>query len=323
MRRNRAVLWPGKVRGYGQCRLNLGVNSTGASTELGPQFGGNEVTVVKRISIFAKGNVDVHDSLHSCRIGGELQWNGINDSLKPAFPDVKVRLRHETLTRFDALLAADGQIPAAFADHSELELGTYPLAGQFSDKVFTTPSDAVILSILPDVASTLVRHKQDGFLFYPPPESENWPEAERAWLRENFEKVGLVDVETSMENLAAVVERVQAERDVPVLVYNMSPIIPGDMVHCHLGLNDIYSTRVKRFNLALIELSQAIGISIVDIDALVARGGADRMKVDAMHLTPAGYEAASNEVVRILSDLGTLDADPVEAKAENRVRISA
>lgn len=269
---------------------------------------------MKRISIFAKGNVDVHDSLHSCRIGGELRWNGINECLKPQFADVKVRLRHETLTRFDALLAADGTIPAAFDGH-DLDLGTYPLSSQFSDKLFTTPCDAVILSILPDVATPLLRHKRDGFLFYPPPESDSWPEAERAWLRENFDKDPLVDVETSMQNLAAVVERIQAERDIPVLVYNMSPIIPGDMVHCHLGLEDIYSTRVKRFNLALIELSQEIGISIVDIDAVVARGGADRMKVDAMHLTPEGYEAAAYEVVRILSDLGTLDGEALARPA--------
>jgi len=262
---------------------------------------------VKRITIFAKGNVDIHDSLHSCRIGGELKWNGINDSLKSAFPDVKVRLRHETLTRFDALLAADGTVPEAFDGH-DLELGTYPLASQFSDKLFTTPCDAAILSILPDVATPLLRHKTEGFLFYPPPESEGWREQDRAWLRDNFVKDPLVDVETAMENLAAIVERLQADRDIPVLVYNMSPIIPGDMVHCHLGLDDIYSTRVKRFNLALIELSQAIGISIVDIDAIVARGGADRLKVDAMHLAPEGYEAVANEVVRILSDLGTLDS---------------
>jgi len=265
---------------------------------------------VKRITIFAKGNVDIHDSLHSCRIGGELRWNGINECLKDDHPDVRVRLRHETLTRFDALLAATGQVPDAF-DGRDLELGTYPLASQFSDKLFTTACDAAVLSILPDIATPMLRHKRDGFLFYPPPESESWGEQDRDWLRENFEKDPLVDVETSMENLAAIVERLQAEHDVPVLVCNMSPIIPGDMVHCHLGLEDIYSTRVKRFNLALIELSQAIGISIVDIDAIVARGGADRMKVDAMHLTPQGYEAVANEVVRILSDLGTLDSDDV------------
>ncbi|MDE2570877.1 MAG: SGNH/GDSL hydrolase family protein [Sphingomonadales bacterium] len=266
---------------------------------------------MKRVSIFAKGNVDVHDSLHSCRIGGKLLWNGINDSVRADYPDANVRLRHETLTRFDALLAAGGHVPPELEALSA-PLGNYPLASQFSDRFYTTPVDAVVLSILPDVAATLLRHKREGFLFYPA-DTAQWSEDERIWLRANFEHTGFSSVDQSMQNLASVVERLREARDVPVLVYNMSPIIPGDLVHCHLGLDESYSTRIRRFNLALIELSQAIGISIVDLDAIVAREGANRMKVDAMHLTPEGYRQVAREVVRILDDLGVLEGEPVLA----------
>jgi hypothetical protein len=37
---------------------------------------------VKRLTFLAKGNIDVHDSLHSRRIGGGLPWNGTNDVLR-------------------------------------------------------------------------------------------------------------------------------------------------------------------------------------------------------------------------------------------------
>ena len=37
-----------------------------------------------------------------------------------------------------------------------------------------------------------------------------------------------------------------------------------------------------------------------------ARAGADRLKVDAMHLTPEGYRLVAEEVVRILGELGVL-----------------
>ena len=260
---------------------------------------------MKRITLFAKGNVDVHDSLHSCRVGGNLLWNGINDVLRQTNPGLTVRLRHETLTRFDALLAAEGIVPPALSAR-DLPLGTYPLASQFSQNVFTTPSDAVILSILPDVASRLVRHKRDGFLFYPA-EASTWSAEDREWLRSEFESTGSASVEETMQNLAAIVERIRQTRDVPILVYNLSPVIPGDFVHCYLGLDETYATRIKRFNLALIELSQAIGISIVDLEAIVARHGADTLKLDAMHLTAEGYRRVAEEVVRILNDLGVFD----------------
>lgn len=260
---------------------------------------------MKRITLFAKGNVDVHDSLHSCRVGGNLLWNGINEVLRQTNPGLTVRLRHETLTRFDALLAADGVLPPELSTR-DLALGTYPLASQFSQNVFTTPSDVVILSILPDVASTLLRHKRDGFLFYPA-EASTWSAENRDWLRSEFVSTGHMSVEDSMQNLTAIVERIRQTRDVPILVYNLSPIIPGDFVHCYLGLDETYATRIRRFNLALIELSQAIGISIVDLDAIVARHGANTLKLDAMHLTAEGYRRVAEEVVRILNDLGVFD----------------
>lgn len=260
---------------------------------------------MKRINLFAKGNVDVHDSLHSCRIDGKVMWNGINEYLRVSHPHVTLRIRHETLNRFDALLAATDRVPDALAGH-DLALGNYPLRSQFSHGIYNAPADAAVLSILPDVASKLVRHKTDQFLFYPA-NAAGWPLAEREWLRTDFEAVSLMSVEQSMENLATVVECIRAARDVPVLVYNMSPVIPGDFTHCYLGLDETYATRIRRYNLALIELSRAIGISIVDVDAILARNGAERLKLDVMHLHPQGYRLVAAEVVRILDDLGIFE----------------
>jgi hypothetical protein len=56
----------------------------------------------------------------------------------------------------------------------------------------------------------------------------------------------------------------------------------------------------------LTDLSRETGISIIDVDTIIARSGADRLKVDAMHLTPEGYRLVAEEVVRVLGDLGVL-----------------
>ena len=260
---------------------------------------------MKRVTLFAKGNVDVHDSLHSCRVGGHLLWNGLNEVVRKTHPHISARLRHETLSRTDALLAATGMVPEAVASR-HLELGSYPAESQFSNKLFTVQVDAVILSIQADITDRLARHKQEDFLLYPS-EASDWSDEDRQWLKSDFTSLGLLTVEESMANLSEMVERIRETRDVPVLVYNMSPIIPGDAVHCYLGLDETYATRIRRFNLALIELSQAIGISIVDVDSLMARHGADLLKLDTVHLTPEGYERVAEEVVRILDDLGLFD----------------
>ena len=66
---------------------------------------------MKRLTLFIKGNVDVHDSLHSCRLGGQLVWNGINEVLRVSHPGWLARMKHETWTRSDASLQSDGTVP--------------------------------------------------------------------------------------------------------------------------------------------------------------------------------------------------------------------
>jgi lysophospholipase L1-like esterase len=95
---------------------------------------------------------------------------------------------------------------------------------------------------------------------------------------------------------------------VPILIYNVSPVVPGENAHCLQGLGETYSTRCRRFNLGLAELSEEVGISIVDVDSIIARAGADTLKIDAMHLTPDGYRLVAEEVVRVLDDLGVMPA---------------
>jgi hypothetical protein len=259
----------------------------------------------KRLTIFAKGNVDLHDSLHSCVIAGERHWNGINDVVRPRHPGTLVRLKHETWTRSDALLRADGTVPAELAARP-LALGSYPVESQFSTALFSFEADAFVLSIMPDAATCLLRHREAGFLFYPA-ETAGWTAEDRRWLKTDFESLPLMDLAVSFANLERIVARIRARTDAPILIYNLSPIVPGQIVHCLQGLGETFATRIRRFNLALADLSEREGVSIVDVDEILARHGADRLKVDAMHLKPEAYRLIAQEVVRVLEDLGVLE----------------
>jgi len=266
---------------------------------------------VGRLTIFAKGNLDLRDSLHSLKIGDTVTWNGVNEILRSRFPGTLVRLRHEVWTRSDALLEADGAVPTAIAKR-DLPLSPYTIEAQFSSALFDADCDAVILSILPDLTTSLVRHRRDGYLFYPY-NWATWPPAEIEWLRRDFRPVGLLEVETSMSYLERIVARLRGRSPAPILIYNVSSVVPGDSVHCYAGLDDVFSSRIRRFNLGLIELSRRTGISIVDVDTLLARAGADRLKLDPVHLNAEGCRLVAAEVVRVLEDLGCLT--PAEARS--------
>jgi hypothetical protein len=259
---------------------------------------------MRRITIFAKGNVDLHDSLHSFRLNNVVVWNGINAALRTLKPGVTARIRHETFTRSDALLASDGQAPEALAARN-LQLGAYPLASQFSDAVFQADPDAFVLSIQADVTTGLMRSKRDAYLFYPS-DSATWSDDDRAWLRSEFSYTELLRPDESANYFLTMIERIQRVSDAPILIYNLSAYSPGDDLHCYQFVGEVISSRIKRFNNHLIDISEQTGVSIVDVDRVVAGHGAEALKSDVMHLSGRGYELVSREVVRILDDIGLI-----------------
>ncbi len=267
----------------------------------------HDVIGVKRVTVFAKGNVDIYDSLHSCRIAGKVCWNGINEVIRARYEGLSVRLQHETCTRSDALLAADGTVPADLRDRP-LTLGAYPLASQFSDAIFRTNADAIILSLQSDLTNGLERHAQSGFLFHPG-DYADWRASDRDWLRETFIRLETLEPRDSMANFERIVSRIRLNSPAPILIFNLAPTVPGERIHCFQGFEDSLSVRIQRFNLGLIELSQKTGVSIVDVARVVARAGADHVSLDFMHFTPDGYRLIAEEVVRVLDDLGVLSSD--------------
>ena len=224
--------------------------------------------------------------------------------LRTSHPGCIARVKHETWTRSDALLKSDGVVPGELAGR-QLPLGAYPAASQFSRALFETKADAIVLSIQSDIATTLVAHRRTGFLFFAN-DSERWSAADRQWLASEFERVEELDVATSMANLTSIIARIREQTVAPIVIYNMSPIVPGETIACYQGIGEAYSTRVRRFNLGLIELSATTGVSIIDVDSLLARLGADTLKLDMVHLTAPGYRLVAEEVVRVLEDLGVV-----------------
>ena len=256
---------------------------------------------MQRIRIFLKGNLDLFDSLHSSRINNTLCWNGINDAEEIKHAKVRVQIKHEIFTRSDALLRLTGSIPQSIINR-ELALGSFSPKAQFSTNLFSTDADAYILSIQPDIAMSLVKHKNEGYLFHPA-HLYRWTNNDVQWFEENFVAVKSLEPTESMQNLRAIIGRIREKSDAPILVYNTSSVIPGDQVHSYVGLTDSLSVRIQKFNLALIELSNQTGISIIDVNRILACHGVNHLKLDTWHLNPSALSLIANEVARILLEL--------------------
>lgn len=262
--------------------------------------------MARALTIFAKGNLDVRDSLHALRRGETVVWNGVNEIVRARFPGASVRVRHELWTRSDALLEATGGIPPALLNRG-FPLDPYDLTTQFSRAVFDSDADAFVFSLQPDVMTALVRHRRDGYLLYPH-DREKWPGDDQRRLAEEFTPASFLDVEQSMRNISEIVTRMRANTDAPILIYNMSAVVLGESVRCYTGLPEVLSTRIRRFNLGLTELSRETGVSVIDVDRIVACGGADRLKLDTLHLTAEGCRAVAGDVVDALDELNCFAA---------------
>jgi hypothetical protein len=260
------------------------------------------------LRIFAKGNVDVRDSLLWSRVGDRIEWNGINEVLRVRHPGSIAKVRHETCSRLDLIPLPGETLPAPPVEVArKLPCHAYPADMQHRTALFDAPADAVVFSLQADLLNmTMVRHRREGWLLLAY-DTASWDAPSKDWLRRECESVGPTPLETTLGSLQRLVPAVQERLGAHVLVYNLSPVIPGERIHCWLGADDSLGLRVRRFNLALAELSAQLGFSVVDVERIAACAGADRIKVDLPHLTPEGWKLVAEEVVRILEERGCFD----------------
>jgi hypothetical protein len=260
---------------------------------------------MRRLKLFAKGNVDVHDSLIYSRVNGRIQWNGLNTLLAESHPGLVARVRHEPCARWDLTGIGLGEIPDELITRA-LPLGSFALETQYQSQLLEHDADVVVLSIQSDITNRLWRHRRDGYQFFAPA-LEEWRPQDRIWLEENFSQLNRTSPEAAMNNLSSLVSKIRARSNPSILVYNTSAVVPGEAIVTYRGLEDALSTRIRAFNLALIETAATLDVSVVDVDHAIARAGADRVKLDTWHYIRDGYRLLAAEVVRILEALGHLD----------------
>lgn len=259
---------------------------------------------MRRLTVFAKGNVDVHDSLVYSRVNEKIEWNGLNVPIAERHADWVVRVRHESCARWDRAGIPAGPIPDELAAR-KMNLGTMTLQSQFSSALLAQPADVAVLSIQSDVTNVLRRHRRDGYCFL---DAGLGTDDDTRWIADECTLVPHCTPQESMGNLGRIIDGIRAASNATILVYNMSSVAPGERLDSYRGLEDALSLRIRRYNLALFDLAkERDDFTVVDVDQIVARAGADRLKLDCLHYHRDGYRLIAAEVLRILEDRGQLD----------------
>lgn len=115
-------------------------------------------------------------------------------------------------------------------------------------------------------------------------------------------------VQNVKADLVSIVDLIKQKLGAHVLVANASTIDPDDATHNYHGLEaDPLPLQVHRLAHMLVGVSHEEGISIVDVDRLIAEMGAVDNVESAISYGPAACAVIAGEVVRILEDYGFFD----------------
>jgi hypothetical protein len=224
--------------------------------------------------------------------------------------------------RSDLLLQTNSGVTQDFADElrTRFELPPASFAPTLFKPDFTVPGlpgytafpkTVVVLSILPDLTRSVYRHRRSGYLVDP---GSAWLSnlasalanlSMATWFRENFESLGRISVGQFAENYRQLIPAIKRQTGAHVLVFNSLEIEPLDPTHNYSLRNLASTSRRRRFNIALTELSQELDFHVVDVDRVLKEQGVDR-QVDFSHFPVDRMRAVAREAHGILRELAVL-----------------
>lgn len=122
---------------------------------------------------------------------------------------------------------------------------------------------------------------------------------------------GRLDTVSIIEDLGAVVRWLK-ERGATVLIFNACTVDPGDEVTSYHGRDgDTLSVRAHRMDLLSLEASVEEGISIIDVDRILAEMGAAPRLNGPLDYDAIACEGIRDEVLRVLEDYGFFEERPL------------
>jgi hypothetical protein len=194
-----------------------------------------------------------------------------------------------------------GSTAPAWMDEADPAASTVAAPG----RLFERSWDVVAFSLEPEITRPLWRHRDSRRAFSAPEQGG------REEAAHGHEPLGMLSVQAYKTGFSRCIAAIKARMGAHVIVFNCFTYDPHDGADNHHGIPETRAYRALAFNLALIELSMEHGISIIDVDRILAElGGAAHVSEAFRYSTPA-REAIRDEFVRVLQDIGFFENRPL------------
>jgi len=173
-------------------------------------------------------------------------------------------------------------------------------------------SDVVVFSLEPEITRPVWIHKKTGLRVSPHPDRvKEWSFDQKQWFSEHFQLQGLVPVERFRHGFSRLAADIKEKVGAHIIVFNCFTYDPADRTRNYFGIPDTYAMRALKFNLALIDISIEQGISIVDVDRILAELGGASHVTEAFRYSPQACDLIRDEFLRVLQDIGFFEHRPL------------
>lgn len=272
------------------------------------------------IRILVNGERDTIDSLLPIRQRGENLEKSLQDLINEKYDRAfQVEIIYESGGRSDFWLQQLEEITFPNKFHASEQLGSFPsrqletlLTGQSPSLLLAPDIDIIVFSTQAEITKNLWQHRQTGYLIDIP---EDWEqqrsEAEKQEFQQHFSPTGLLSAEQSQANFSQLVQLLKEKTGAYIICYNCCDFDPSDRTTNYYQQEDPLSIHIQKLNLALIKLSMQEGISIIDVESVLAELGAGQHVMAALNYSSEACNAICQEFLRILIDVGFFENRPL------------
>jgi hypothetical protein len=263
---------------------------------------------ILRLALFE--TPDIVDGLFSREDEGHHLDKGI-EAMVREMHDGAFQFELETVPplRSDVLLQ---QLEGKSAPAALGELGVEPVL----TPIFDDSTDVIVFSIEPDVTHTEIWMHRDGdyLVDLSGTSIDTWTEVQREALASGWVRADHGDKGRYQQNLLSVVRALKERTSAHLIAFNGSNLDPTDSTMNYAQVPETVSERIRRLNLALLNVSIEEGISIVDVDRIVAESGGNRRVKGALRYSADVSAAICREFLRIIEDIGFFEQRPLLAQ---------
>lgn len=113
-------------------------------------------------------------------------------------------------------------------------------------------------------------------------------------------------------DLVSTIDDIKSANGAHVLVANLSTLDPANLVFNYHGLvEEPFVIRAHRLNRMLASISHEKGISVIDVDRVIAEIGGAETVIGPASYNEAGLRRVAAEIFRVVEDYGFLDERPI------------